>query len=514
MTASTRNLLTRFASLLVAVGFAAMTAACATAQSQERGWSRAELDQLLAPVALYPDPLLAQLMIAATYPDEIVEAARWSRMHPGLDGEDAVRAADVFDWDPSVKSLLAFPDLLQRMDDKIDWTRELGDAFLAQEDDVMEAVQGLRRRARIEGTLASDDHLRVVDDGPRIQIVFASPAYVYVPYYDTRLVYGRWWWSAHPPVVWAPWPGYRHVPHHQGILIGLWWNTGVRISYGFFYGGIDWPRREVRVVRVDTWYVHRAIERHAPQRVVVIRPGRWQHEPTRRHASLHQRPHAPQIAGRPAPQHDVHRPEVRQPEARRPEARPDQREQARPAPRDTREQPRTTNQPAPRDEARRPEVQQPESRRTDAPERPAATTQAGPQREAHRPEMQRPQKTAVERDGREQARAIPQREAQRPEPRREAQRPEQRREAQRPEQRREAQRPEPRREAQRPEPTREVQRSEPKREAKRVEPRPEARQTESRPQAQAQPAERPGPRSTPERGQRNAVDGRERQPQS
>jgi len=493
MTASTRNLLTRFASLLVAVGFAAMTAACATAQSQERGWSRAELDQLLAPVALYPDPLLAQLMIAATYPDEIVEAARWSRMHPGLDGEDAVRAADVFDWDPSVKSLLAFPDLLQRMDDRIDWTRELGDAFLAQEDDVMEAVQGLRRRARIEGTLASDDHLRVVDDGPRIQIVFASPAYVYVPYYDTRLVYGRWWWPAHPPVVWAPWPGYRHVPHRPGILVGLWWNTGVRISYGFFYGGIDWPRREVRVVRVDTWYVHRAIERRAPQRVVVIQPGRWHHEPTRRHASLQQRPHAPQIASRPAPQQDVHRPEVRQPEARRPEARAEQREQKRPALQGAREQPRTMDQPAPRLEVRRPEVPQAESRRTDAPERPAATIQSGPQRETRRPEIQPPQTTAVERDGRERPRATSHREVQRPEPKREAQRPE---------------------------PRREVQRTEPNREARSVEPQPEARQNENRPQAQAQPpsqrvqpAERAGPRSAPERGPRNAEDVRERRPQ-
>lgn len=496
MTASTRNLFTRFASLLVAVGFAAMTAACATAQSQERGWSGAQLDQLLAPVALYPDPLLAQLLIAATYPDEITEAARWSRMHPGLDGEDAVRAADVFDWDPSVKSLLAFPGLLQRMDDEIDWTRELGNAFLAQEDDVMEAVQGLRRRARIEGTLASDDHLRIVDDGPRIQIVFASPSYVYVPYYDTRLVYGRWWWAAHPPVVWAPWPGYRHVPHRPGLLVGLWWNSGVPIPHGFFYGGIDWPRREVRVVRVDTWYVDRAIERRAPQRVVVIRPGRWQHEPTRRHASLHQRPHAPQIAGRPAPQHDVHRPEVRQPETRRAETRAEQREQTRPAPRGAREHPRTTNQPVPRHEARRPDVPQAASRRTDAPERPAAAVQTGPQRETRRPEMQRPQTTAVERDGRERPRAIPQREAQRPEPRREGQRPEHRRDAQR------------------PQPTRDVPRSEPKREAKRAEPRFEARQTESRPHAQAQPAERPGPKSAPERGQRNAVDGRERQPQS
>jgi len=263
MTTTLRTTLARVATLLLAVWFVLTSAGCATAHSEEQAqvWSRAELEQLLAPVALYPDPLLAQLLMAATYPDEIVEAARWSRMNPELSGEDAMRAADVFDWDPSVKSLIAFPDLLARMDEKIDWTRALGDAFLTQENDVMDAVQDLRYRARLAGSLASDGHVYVTDEGPRIRIVFASPSVVYLPYYDPRVVYGRWWWPTHPPVAWAPWPGYRFAPHAPGVTLGFWWNTGTRLSIGFFYGGIDWPQREVRVVRVDGWYVRHAIER-------------------------------------------------------------------------------------------------------------------------------------------------------------------------------------------------------------------------------------------------------------
>ena len=95
-------------------------------------FSQAELDQILAPVALYPDQLLSQVLMAATYPLEVVQAARWSREHPGLQGQEAVRAVDDKAWDPSVKSLVAFPNLLARMDENLEWTRRLGDAFLAQ----------------------------------------------------------------------------------------------------------------------------------------------------------------------------------------------------------------------------------------------------------------------------------------------------------------------------------------------------------------------------------------------
>jgi hypothetical protein len=415
MNATARIFLTRLATLLVVAWIALTAAGCTTAHSQERtpAWSRAELEQLLAPVALYPDALLAQLLIAATYPDEIVEAARWSRMNPERAGEDALRAADVFDWDPSVKSLLAFPGLLARMDEKMDWTRALGDAFLAQEDDVMDVVQGLRRRAHIEGTLASDDHIRIVDEGPRIQIVFASPALVYVPYYDPRVVYGRWWWPSHPPVVWAPWPGYRFIPHAPGVRVGLWWSPGVRLSVGFFFGGIDWSRRQVQVVRVDTWYVHRAIERRAPQRVVAIKQGRWQHEPTRRHAGPWPTARSPQ----PAPRRtEVHRPEdrrpdVRQVEVRKPEVRQAEARKSEPRQAEVRKpevrKPEVHKSGPRQAEVRKPEVRKPEVRKAEQRQadlrKPEARRSNAPQTEARA--VKREQPHSSRRDAREAPKA-------------------------------------------------------------------------------------------------------------
>ncbi|MCG6952293.1 MAG: DUF3300 domain-containing protein [Betaproteobacteria bacterium] len=490
MTTTYRMTLTRIATLLIAVWIALSSAGCATAHSEEQaqGWSRAELEQLLAPVALYPDPLLAQLLIAATYPDEIVEAARWSRMHPEISGEEAMRAADPFDWDPSVKSLIAFPDLLYRMDEKIDWTRALGDAFLAQEDDVMDAVQSLRRRARLAGSLSSDAHVLVAEDGPRIRIVFASPSVIFVPYYDPRVAYGRWWWPTHPPVVWAPWPGYRFVPHAPGVTLGFWWNTGVRVSIGFFFGGIDWPRREVQVVRVDSWYVRHAIERRAPHRKVVIAPGRWRHEPTRRY--VEQR-HATHALPRPAPQRESRRAELRQPDARRPEVRTTKS-------RRTEERRGVVRQPEPRQiETRRPVVQPQEARR------PVEQRAEGRQPEARRPvprhsetaaakrKPDRPEASAVHNAAPPAAHSSPQREART----REAQRGQQER-TRTP--RREAQAPSP------PVPQREAQ----PQNARRADPR---RDTSSAPQ-RSRAAERHGPRGS-ESGSQNADDTRERRPQ-
>src|SRR5512134_2398791 len=202
---------------------AALILALPAARAEERaGLSQAELDQMLAPVALYPDSLLSQVLMAATYPLEVVEAARWSRAHPGLLGEEAVRAAGDRDWDPSVKSLLGFPHLLGRMDEKLDWTRQLGEAFLAQEAEVMDAVQRLRQKAKAEGHLQPDERVRIVEDGSTVVIEYADP----------RVVYGGWWWPAYPPVAWAPWHGYAVVRP------GFWWGVGVGVTAGFFFGGM------------------------------------------------------------------------------------------------------------------------------------------------------------------------------------------------------------------------------------------------------------------------------------
>src|SRR5687767_10221502 len=160
----------------------------AATATQHDVFSQAELDQMLAPIALYPDTLLSQILMASTYPLEVVEAARWSRANPGLSGEAAVRVVQDRNWDPSVKSLVAFPQILGMMDEKLDWTQRLGDAFLAQQGQVMDTVQDLRQRAYAAGNLQSNEHYRVVHQTRTIVVESPSPQVVYVPYYDPFVV--------------------------------------------------------------------------------------------------------------------------------------------------------------------------------------------------------------------------------------------------------------------------------------------------------------------------------------
>src|ERR1700675_1159198 len=119
-------------------------------------FTQQELDQMLAPIALYPDSLLSQILMASTYPIEVVQAARWSKANPNLTGDQAVKAAEQNNWDPSVESLVAFPQILAMMDEKLDWTQRLGDAFLAQQAQVMDTVQDLRQKALAAGNLKSN----------------------------------------------------------------------------------------------------------------------------------------------------------------------------------------------------------------------------------------------------------------------------------------------------------------------------------------------------------------------
>lgn len=274
-----------------------LLSSCAFAQTEtqapEHVYSQAELDQMLAPIALYPDSLLSQILIAATYPLEIVEAARWSRANPQLHGQDAVKAVDDRNWDPSVKSLVAFPRVLQRMDEKLEWTEQLGDAFLAQESQVMDTVQRLRKRAYEAGNLRSSDQQRVLKQDDTIIVEPANPAVVYVPYYDPVAVYGSWWWPAYPPVYWAPWPGYYASPGYVGPI----WGGGVIIGANFFFGVSDWHRRHIRIVDAHPFYYHRPGQRPIPDKV-------WRHDPYHRrgvpyrHPSVRERYHpitAPEV---------------------------------------------------------------------------------------------------------------------------------------------------------------------------------------------------------------------------
>ena len=291
MTTFFRNMTSRLLALL-AVFVLAFAQGGAQAQPAY-SFSQQELDQMLAPIALYPDALLSQILMAATYPLEVVEAARWARARPGLAGDDAVRAAETEDWDPSVKSLVAFPQVLARMDENLQWTQALGDAFLDQQEQVMDTVQALRRKAQAAGNLRSDDRLSVVESGPRLLVQPFDHQVVYVPYYDPLVVYGSWWWPAYPPVYWRPWPGYYARPGYAGVF---YWGPPVGISARFFFGAIDWRRRQVRVAQVNNYYYNHSV---AVNRAVIANraPGAWHHEPEHRRGMAYRSVEAQQRSG-------------------------------------------------------------------------------------------------------------------------------------------------------------------------------------------------------------------------
>lgn len=258
----------------------------ANAPAQEQpAYTQQELDQILAPIALYPDALLSQILMASTYPLEVVQASRWIRANPGLKGDDAVRVVGNQDWDPSVKSLVAFPQILSMMDEKLDWTQRLGDAFIGQEPQVMDTVQNLRQRAYAAGNLRSNEQIRVEPQGQIIAIEPSSPQVVYVPYYDPTVVYGPWWWPAYPPVYWTPWPGYYVRP---GYTVGFAWGGGISVSPGFFFGGFDWHQRRARVVNVNNYYYNRTVIVNRQSNVAYVTsnvnaaPGVWHHDPAHR----------------------------------------------------------------------------------------------------------------------------------------------------------------------------------------------------------------------------------------
>jgi hypothetical protein len=187
-----------------------------------------ELQQLVAPIALYPDALVAQILAASTYPTQIVEAERWMRSHSELKGENLAKEVDKQDWDPSVKALAQFPSVLENMDKNLSWTSSLGEAYVAQPQVVTDAVQTLRQQARNAGHLDSNEQEKVRTQGNTIVIEPANPEVVYVPAYDPWLVYGA-------PIV--AYPGWYPVP---GIF---WGGAGLSFGVGFglgFFGGYGW----------------------------------------------------------------------------------------------------------------------------------------------------------------------------------------------------------------------------------------------------------------------------------
>ena len=199
-----------------------------------------QLQRLVAPIALYPDSLVAQILAASTFPEEVVEADRWVQEHPDLKGEALGKAVDEQPWDPSVKALTAFPSVLGNMDKNLSWTSTLGDAYYNQQQDVMDAVQVMRHKAQAAGALKNEQHEVIKEDGPDIDIEPADPDVVYVPAYNPWLIYG------YPIVAWPGWYPYPGIwfggPYFSfGIGFGIGWFGG--FGWGWGHWGFDWHNR-------------------------------------------------------------------------------------------------------------------------------------------------------------------------------------------------------------------------------------------------------------------------------
>jgi hypothetical protein len=199
--------------------------------------SRAEVEQILAPIALYPNEVLVLILAASTCPDDVTAAARWSQAHPDLTGNDAYRAALEQNWDPAVTSLAAFPQVLQLMNEQIDWTRRLGDTFLAQSQSVAVAIGDLRQRAMASGTFdGAADNIFIFDRSGDIVIGHGFRGYYYIPTCNPSLAYGPWPWPDYSPADSALW-----IYHYDWAACD--WNDGVRVDRRVLHNHALWSKR-------------------------------------------------------------------------------------------------------------------------------------------------------------------------------------------------------------------------------------------------------------------------------
>ena len=230
----------------------------------EKVFSREELDHMVAPIALYPDELLAQVLMAATYPGDVADAVTWSKAHPDAKGEPAVAQVANEPWDPSVQALVAFPQALAVLGQDPAWVHRLGDAFLAQPGEVMDAVQRLRRQAQSAGNLESNEYQRVtvqpaapaepavapatgaVIEQPATQTIIIEPSdpeVVYVPSYNPTQVYGTWAYPSYPPAYYPPSPGYYMG---TALATGLAWGVGIAAADAL-WGDCDWGGNDIDI---------------------------------------------------------------------------------------------------------------------------------------------------------------------------------------------------------------------------------------------------------------------------
>jgi hypothetical protein len=240
-----------------------------------------ELDQILAPIALYPDSLLTQILMASTYPLEIVQADRWAKQNKDKKGDALAKALETQPWDPSVKSLVNFPQVLTMMSEKLDWTQKLGDAFLAQQKDVMGTVQKLRAKAQASGNLKTTKEQVVKVEQQVIIIEPASPQVIYVPAYNPTVVYGAWAYPAYPPYPVYP-PGYVATTAAFSFAAG----AAVGAAWGYAWGNANWHGGDVNINVNQNANINKNIDRgkYATQYQGKGQAGQgqWQHDASHR----------------------------------------------------------------------------------------------------------------------------------------------------------------------------------------------------------------------------------------
>ena len=261
----------------IVASLALLNASFATAMAQGQpapSFSRAKLEQLASPIALYPDALLTQVLMAATYPLDVVQAARWIRANPGLKGSRLEQALQSRTWDESIKGLIAFPAILRMMNEKLDWTEQLGEAFIAQQEELLAAVQDLRRRAEEAGNLKSSRQQRVTHSGsgPGSFVIIepVDPEAVYVPEYDA-VVYGQWPYPDYPAYSWYS------SRRSEGRMI---WFAAAAVLGTALWARWDWNRRQVAIDPVRFNRFNRS------NRSIST----WQHDPSRRRGAPYKAP--------------------------------------------------------------------------------------------------------------------------------------------------------------------------------------------------------------------------------
>jgi hypothetical protein len=274
----------RIARVLLVLLALSVISPAALSQDQSSGapappYSAAEIEQLVAPIALYPDSLLGPVLMASTYPLEVVEAERWVQdpANGALQGDALASALETIDWDPSVKALVPFPAVLQMMSGNLEWMQKLGDAFLAQQADVMDGVQRLRAQAASAGNLNSTPQQTVTVEDGEITIAPASPDVLYVPAYDPFVVYGMWPYPDYLPYYLAPPPGYYYAPAYSGIVFSVGF---VIVPNYWGWNHCDWRHHRIAVDAHRVNAINRYPIKHYHQPPFEGRY--WTHEPVHR----------------------------------------------------------------------------------------------------------------------------------------------------------------------------------------------------------------------------------------